>query len=52
MLFFGLGTLPALIVMAAGIESLKKLLANAKTRQIVALCLLAFAGQMLWRAYA
>tara|TARA_R110001583_G_scaffold94737_1_gene238407 strand:- start:336 stop:998 length:663 start_codon:yes stop_codon:yes gene_type:complete len=52
MLFFGLGTLPALIVMAAGVESLKKLLANAKTRQIVALCLLAFAVQMLWRAYA
>ncbi|GAC32821.1 sulfite exporter TauE/SafE family protein [Paraglaciecola polaris] len=51
MLFFGLGTLPALIVMAAGVESLKTLLANPKTRQVVALCLLGFAFHMLWRAY-
>ncbi|MGY0637759.1 MAG: sulfite exporter TauE/SafE family protein [Paraglaciecola chathamensis] len=51
MLFFGLGTLPALIVMAAGVESMKTLLTNPKTRQIVALCLLGFALHMLWRAY-
>jgi sulfite exporter TauE/SafE len=51
MLFFGLGTLPALIAMAASIESIKHLLTHPLTRQVVASCLLIFALKMLWQAY-
>lgn len=52
MLFFGLGTLPALVIMAAGVESIKQVLAAPKTRQVVAMCLLVFGLYMLWQAYA
>lgn len=49
MLCFGLGTLPALIAMAASIESIKHLLTHPFTRQIVAGCLVVFALSMLWQ---
>lgn len=49
MLCFGLGTLPALIAMAASIESIKLLLTHPLTRQIVAVCLVVFALSMLWQ---
>ena len=50
MLCFGLGTLPAIIVMAAGIQSLKQLLSHVLTRKIMALLLMAFSLQMLVKA--
>jgi sulfite exporter TauE/SafE len=50
MLCFGLGTLPAIIVIAAGIESLKHLLSHGLTRKVMALLLMAFSVHMLIQA--
>jgi sulfite exporter TauE/SafE len=50
MLCFGLGTLPAIFVMAAGIQRLKHLLSHALTRKIMALLLMVLSVNMLIEA--
>ncbi len=42
MLFFGLGTLPALIALSLGIGSIKKLLVNSNFRKIMAISLITY----------
>jgi sulfite exporter TauE/SafE len=51
MLFFGLGTLPALITLSLGINSLKSLLINANFRKIMAISLILYGCYSLYLAY-
>ena len=50
MLCFGLGTLPAIIIMAASFQKLKHLLTHVLTRKIMAFLLMAFSIYMLIKA--
>lgn len=51
MLFFGLGTLPALVALSLGIGSIKKLLINSNFRKTMALLLIAYGIYSLLVAY-
>jgi sulfite exporter TauE/SafE len=50
MLFFGLGTLPAMFAMAASVQSIKRWLSHPKTKKIVALSLILFSGYIVFQA--
>lgn len=51
MLFFGLGTLPALLALSFGIQQLKDLLINQYFKKVSALCLIIFGLYQLSIAY-
>lgn len=51
MLFFGLGTLPALVALSLGIDSIKKLLINSSFRKTMAISLIAYGIYSLLVAY-